>query len=258
MLQRIPSGSTDYRFPDLSFGLDDQTFKAWWQTALLAEDASDYVHFHHGTLDGARFVCALKFLSGPGKRELSTDIVLQSYLIAKNLSVHQNDSVKYRHEAQLIYESDPVQWLLARVTYRSERLERERVALRTAEKLHELFDRVSPSESEEDALSKEKKGGMLRKNYTKKLATERAVLDAGLRFMSVGSKERSLEDNRRDRGAHRRAIEESEMRDKSAGKAPTSTEEAKLLMIMLRDAFGNEQFAKIVAEIEPPALTSGD
>lgn len=257
MLERIPAGSTEYRFPDLAFGLNDQAFQAWWSTALLAEDASEYVSFHHGSLDGARFVCALKYFSGPGRRDRSSDLIVQAYLLCKNLPTEYATRVKYKHEAQLLYESDPVQWLLEKLSYRGERLERERVSLRTAEKIHELFDRTRTPQSDDEAAEIAMKSGMPQ-DYEKKLATEKLALDAGIRFMSVGTKEKTLEDSRRDKRSMQRAIEENEMKSRSAGKAPTSVEEAKLLMLMLKEAFGPEQFTKIVAEVEPKALTDGE
>lgn len=231
---------SDYRFPDLAFGLDKPTFDAWWASAMLPEDASEYVHFQRGTLDGARFVCALKYFSGPGRSEANSDIIVQSYIVAKNLPKEAAKYPNYRQEAQIVYNSDEVQWLLEKLHYRSERVVRERVALRTADKIEELFDRTKNVKASDEA-AEQAMNGSVPTDYKDKLATEKVALDAGIRFVSASAKERVIEEARRDKRAVQRAITEAGMKEKVTGSPPTAYEAVPLLA-MIRESLGEQAF----------------
>jgi hypothetical protein len=219
--------------------LTREAFERWWTLVLMPEDSSEYVRLYGGTLDGARFVCALDYLTNVSQRTFTDDLVTRAYLIAIG-QPDAPDTAKSNFEARALLEDDAVQALLDRVRYHTERRSAERLARRASRKIEELFDRA---EDPQTAL-----------NYEQQLATERTAVAASLQFRrQVDIKEARIETARMKR-AVADAQNRSSAPDPSGEHALPSPGEAKQFLAMLRDRYGPDTFAEIMQSVTPPAL----
>lgn len=236
----------------VGFGLSDDTFNAWWYGAVLPEDANEFVHFYGGTLDGARFVCALSYLTNVERRTVANDVIVRAYLAAKNLPDSELKNVKVRYEAQALYDEDSVQTLLERVRRRARYAAEDRIVSRTAAKIEELYDRVRPVPTDENEIAEfQMNGGIV--NAEMRYDTEKLALDASLRFMQNTTKERALDQTRRDKRAIASAMAANQGKAADAAALPNA-DEFKQFLAMMRDALGAEQFAEAIASMVPAAL----
>lgn len=240
----------------IGFGLSDDDFNRWWHGALLPEDANEFVHFYGGTLDGARFACALTYLTNVDRRAMSNDIIVRAYLAAKNLPDSELRNVKARYEAQALYDEDSVQTLLERVRRRTRYAAEDRIIARTAAKIEELFNRTrTVPDGDDERAEFEMNGGIV--NAELRFDTEKLALDAALRFMANTTKERSHDMVRRDKRAFAAAVAANQGKARDAS-APPNADEAKQFLAMLHETLGTEQFTEIVASMIPAALPSGN
>lgn len=251
---RLPAGERGLRL-----GLDEETFNRWWYHALLPEDASEFVHLHNGTLEGARFVCALDAMTGIDRRALSGDVITRAYCAARNLPEAEMRSPKVRYEAQALYDTDAVQELLDRVRYRAGRVAWERIAALTVAKIEDLYARtrspegVDDNAKSDDAAEMAMNGSAVAFDPEERRKTEALALDASLRFMANATKERSLDATRRDKRALAQAMNmnKAAARDTSALPDP---ENFKHFLVMVREAIGVDAFEEAIASLKPAAL----
>lgn len=221
------------------FQLNDDLFNQWWKRALYKDEAAEYVHSNlQGTLDGARFVCALDYLTGVENRSLTTDIIVDSYALAKNLPAGSEKSAKTRIEAQAVYDDPATQYLIDCLRRRQTRVNADRIANMRVAKLEELYDRGNADRGWD--------------SYQDKLATEKLFLSGSAQFIDNSTKERSMEAARRDKAVVQRAIRSNSDRSRDTDKLP-SPEEAKQFILMLRDAYGSEKFAELMGQVALPS-----
>ena len=216
------------------FALDDDTFNRWWKFALFKDEAAEYVHSNlQGTLEGARFVCALDYLQGQESKTLNADLIVESYILAKNLPESAARDAKTRIEAQCLYDDPAVSYLMDCLRRRNVRSVAERVANMRAAKIEELYER-SASEGLEPA---------------ERLKTEQVFLQASAQVIDNATKERAMEATRRDKRSIQNAIAANSAREKDKHRLPTK-EEAKQFLLMLKDAYGDDAFREIVNPLE--------
>jgi hypothetical protein len=216
----------------LRFGLTQDIFNQWWYTALYPEQAREYIDFHRGNLDGARFVCALDHLTNVDGRGTGPDVITQAYCIANDLPDADMGSVIIRQQAQVLYESPAVQALMEAVRSKGRRLTEELIAQRALKKIDELYDRASTEAFEE---------------YGDKISTEKLALDASLRFMTNVSKERALEADRRNAKSYKEAIEKN--REKNTQLPPTLPE-IKQFLSMFREKLTPDEWRELTASMQ--------
>lgn len=217
--------------------ITDEMFNSWWEATVLPEDAAEFVHFHQGTIDGARLVCAIQYLTAVQGGKYSSDLLVQAYCLAMNIP-HQA-GVTTRQNAQLLYQSDQVEFLLERVRLRDRRLAEERIAMRTAKKIEELYERSAGLDGKEQ------------------LDTERAALEASVRYMANQSKERAQEAERRNKRAMQEAVKRSKELDMDRRRVP-SLQEVKHVLAMLVEAHGAESVSDLLRDVTPKGLRDAD
>jgi hypothetical protein len=217
-----------------AFQITDEAFNRWWNATILADQASEYVHFHQGTIDGARFACALDYLVNVQGGAWSADIILRAYAMAMNAPYDAVDSIT-KINAQKLYDSDQVKFLLDCVRSRNRRIAEERISNLTTNKIEELYERSK------ELVDKEK------------LDTERLALDSSIRYLGHQTKERSLESERRDKRAVQEAMKRSREMEGDMNRVP-SLHEVKHFIAMLVDAHGAEAVGELVQEILPKKL----
>jgi hypothetical protein len=219
-----------------AFSLSDEAFSRWWSATILPEDAANFVHLHHGTLDEARFVCAVDYITNVEGTKYGADTILRAYFLAKNLPIEMGDS-HARVNAHYLSASDAVGFLLDRVRLRSRRIAEERIANRTAAKIEELFVRASVLDGPEQ------------------LNTERLALEMGTKYLANQARERGQEEERRTKKAAQDAIKRSQEREGDMKRLP-SLAEAKNHMAMLAEGYGVEALAEILKTISPKELNA--
>lgn len=226
----------DIIHPDtgFSFQLTDEAFNRWWGATILPEQASEYVHFHQGTIDGARFACAFDYLVNIQRGNWSSDIILKAYSLAMNRPFDTLDAVT-RINAQTLYDSDQVQYLLDCVRSRNRRVAEERIANLATNKIEELYERTKTLAGKEQ------------------LNTERAALDASIRYLANQSRERAQDTERRDKRAVQEAMKRSRESEGDMQRVP-SLHEVKHFIAMLVDAHGPEAVGDLVKEVLPKQL----
>ncbi len=217
-----------------AFQLTDETFNRWWYATILPEDADEFVNLLHGTIDEARFVCAMEYITGVLNRKASADDVVMAYFMARNEPLDLKDATA-RLNATYLSQSDATLFLLDRVRSRSVRVAEQRVAARVTAKIEELFERSKGDLDEGDRLD-----------------LERLALEAGIKFMANQARERGQESDRRAKKAIKDAIERSKHTEYDVKRVP-SLAEAKLHLAMLVDAHGADAVAEIVQEVAPHA-----
>jgi len=211
------------------FDLSDSTFRRWWYAAILPEDASEYVYLLGGTMQGARFVCAVDYLTNVDRRVFTADLLVRAYCMAHLLPESEIKSARVRMEAQSLYESDAVQTLMDRVRYRASRASAERIYHLTAAKIEDLYARTNTEWAD----------------FEERRKTEALFLDSSLRLLATEAKERGQDLLRRDRRAIAAATAAGRIAATQSA-APPTLDEAKQFLAMLREHFGEEQFGKIM------------
>ena len=141
MIEGAPNYTDVYTDTGFSFELTDEAFNRWWSTTILPEDASEFVHLYRGTLDSARLVCAIDYLTNVQQGKWSADTLVKAYCLAKNLPEDGRDTTLALN-AQYLYKEDATEFLLDRVRYRSRRVAEERIASLTTTKIEELHQRA--------------------------------------------------------------------------------------------------------------------
>ena len=221
----------------LRFGLTDAQFDMWWNAALLPADADEFVHVLGGNKLGARFVCAMDYFTRIDARELTYDLIVRAYCIAKKvppeaLTATMRDT-KVRLDAQCLYDDPAVRALLERLQYRSRQIAMERIAVRTYSTVEKLYDRADAEFEPELRLNMEK-----------------AALAASTTLLSIEERRASGEAKRREARAFRNVVEMSraQMRDESA---PPTLDEAKHTILMLRELFGADTLREMISAALP-------
>lgn len=230
----MPGDSSGALATGLRFGLTDSAFDSWWRNALLPEDQSEFVHIYNGNKLGARFVCALDYLSRVDNRNTTPDVIVEAYMLAKKLDAGAASDILVRQNAQYVYEDPSVKVLLDRIRYRTRAIAMERVAAKTYAKVEELYSRADV-EADPDA----------------KLAIEKVAINAGTTLLSIDERQRTADAKRRDAKAFREAMETSRQNQRDASQAPT-LDEAKHFILMLKEQFGPEAIAQMFQEALPP------
>lgn len=220
------------------FGLDDDTFKRWWNTAITPEDAAEFVHLHCGSIDDARFVCALDQLTTDAQGCATSDLIITAYIISRNMPEGDKGLSHVKIEAQAVYESEQVKMLIDALRARHNRQARARVEAMTVARIEGLYDRIKKDDFED---------------HEERLNTEKVFLDASVRFLGVAQKERAQEKDRRDKAAIRRAMEQNQQNQRMIHAAPSGPE-AKLALEMLREQLGPEQFAEVISQFVPQSI----
>jgi hypothetical protein len=238
MKQEPPELTAIHPDTGFAFRLEDEAFRRWWAATVLPEDANEFVHLYRGTIEEARFVCAMDYIISVQRGEWSTDNVVYAYFLAKNQPVDMKDT-QARTNAHYLSNSDAVRYLLDRVRSRSRRVAEERIAARTTAKIEELFDRSLALEGKE------------------RLETERAALETSIKFMGNQARERGQESDRRAKKAIQAAVEESKNYDYDTKRLP-SLAEAKLHLAMLIDGYGTEAIKELVEGLTPLSITDGN
>lgn len=216
------------------FRLDDEGFSRWWAATVLPEDAQEFVHLLGGTIDEARYVCAIDYLTNVLGEQAGADTTVKAYFLAKNETIDLKDS-HARTNAHYLSQSDATTFLLDRVRLRNRRIAEERIAGRTTAKLEELFERSRLLEGREQ------------------LETEKAALDGSLKFLANQARERGQEQDKRAKKAIQTAMERSRHTEYDVSRPP-SPAEAKLHLSMLIDTLGPEIVADLVRELTPLGL----
>lgn len=221
--------------PDTGFAfrLSDEAFSRWWAATVLPEDAEQFVNLYHGTIDEARYVCAVDYLVNVMGQTPSADLVVTAYFLARNEPIDLKDS-HARTNAHYLSNSDAAAFLSDRVRNRSRRISEERIASLTTTKIEELYSRANSLEGQE------------------RLATERAALETSIKYLGNQSRERGQESERRAKKAVQNAIERSRATEYDVKRVP-SPAEAKLHIAMLVDTLGADAVASIVQEVAPHA-----
>ena len=234
---RLPPGHASAPVKDggIRFGLDEAAFLRWWHAAVLAEDADEFVHLYGGTMDQARFVCSLDYLTSIDQQAVGSDVIVRAFVTARNLPEDSMRDIGVRMEAQAHYTSPPVMTLMDRVRYRSERAFEERIRRQTAARLEAMYTRVRKMDEDDPAL----------------LSVERGVLDASVKFLAMTQKDRHHVDDLRARRSIADAAARSREVNADQLKAP-SKEEAKNFMVMLRETLGDEEFAEALKQVALP------
>ena len=217
----------------LRFGLSQETFDRWWESAITVDDGEKFVHVYQGNMLGARFVCAIDLLKL--NHPLTADIIVQAYLAAAEIPDEHLKNHIHRISAQALYDDPSVQWLLDQVQYRSDRAARERIARRMSRRLERLYDETENPESLRD------------------VGLQKVIMEGSSRFLLLQSREKQADDMRRDKIAMQKAIAQGKMSEGETHKIPT-LEEAKHFLHMLRDHFGAAEFSKILGDVTPHKL----
>ena len=221
--------------PDTGFAfqLSDEAFSRWWAATVLPEDADQFVNLYHGTIDEARYVCAIDYLTNVMGQTPSSTTVMTAYFLARNEPVDLKDS-HARTNAHYLSSSDATEFLSDRVRLRARRIAEERIASLTTTKIEELYGRALSLEGPE------------------KLATERTALETSIKYLGNQSRERGQESERRAKKAVQNAIDRSKSLEYDVKRVP-SPAEAKLHIAMLVDTLGVDVVADIVQEVKPHA-----
>lgn len=235
----------DFKPPDLTvphpdtgfaFRLSDEAFSRWWTATVLPEDSTEFVHLLHGTLDEARYVCAIDYITNVEGTAMGADVTVRAYFLAKNKPVDMTDS-HARANAQYLSSTDAVAFLLDRVRYRSRRVAEERIANRAIAKIEELFERSAGLEGKEQ------------------LDTERAALETSIKYMANQGKERAQEADRRSKKAAQDAITRNREGEGDMKRLPSQAE-AQLHLAMLAEGYGVETLQEMLKTIAPKALNA--
>ena len=217
---------------DLKFRLSDKEFMSWYSSSITKEDAYEFVYIFKGTNKEARFVCALDYFNRNDKT-LSNNVILEAYCISDNIPVDYT-SPQLRMNAQYLFETNAVHFLLDRVKYRAKRNAEEELINLSTRKIKDWFERADTAEMKDD-----KKAGM-------RLEVEKVAVEAALRFSSTMSKERQQDIARREKKSIQEGIERAKQME-TEKKALPSESEAKQLLIMLATSY-KEQFQEWVKE----------
>jgi hypothetical protein len=230
----------DVIHPDtgLAFALSDEAFNRWWATSILPEDAAEFVHLHHGTIEEARFVAALDYLTNVQQGPWNSDTIIRAYCLAQNRALDMRDSL-VRANAQYILESPATSYLLDRVRYRSRRIAEERIANRTTTKIEEIFERTTILDGAE------------------RLNTERLALEMGIKYLSNQSRERGQEAERRAKKAVQSAMEYSRNSETDEKRVPTLAE-AEHFLAMLAEHHGSEAIVGLLQKRLPGGNRTSD
>jgi len=162
------------------------------------------------------------------------DHIYRAYIVAAEIpALDVNDPV-HRINAEIIYKQDATGWLLDRVRYRASREVHERIRKRTARRLEKLYD-----ESEEGELLTD-------------AALQRTVLDGANKFLAMGAREQAARDATRQKAALEKALERASVAD--GPKALPTKEDVRHFLQMIRDEFGGDVLAELVAEVAPKKL----
>jgi hypothetical protein len=234
--EQPPDYSATYTDTGFAFELTDEAFNRWWSASILPEDAAEFVHLHHGTMDSARFVCALEYLTTVQSGRWSADTLVKAYCLAKNIPEDLRDATTAQN-TQYLYKEDATQFLLERVRYRSRKIAEERIASLTTTKIEELYQRSKYLDGKEQ------------------LDAERLALEAGNKFLANQARERGAENERRNRRAMQQALERSRQAEYDVARVP-SLPEAKNFIAMLMEAHGAEAMADMVASLLPKELNA--
>lgn len=213
--------------PDTGFAfhLSDESFNRWWSATVLPEDSAEFCHLHRGSIEEARFVCAVDFLTTICKEKAGADTTLKAYCLAQNRALDMQDAT-LRTNAHYLAQGEAVAFLLDRVRSRSRRLAEERIASRAAAKIEALLD------SAED------------------LETTKVALDAALKYMANQARERGQESERRQKKAVQDAMDTTRKTEYDYKRVP-SLAEARLHIAMLVDAHGPDAVSQFVQEVAP-------
>lgn len=217
-----------------AFALSDESFSRWWAATVLPEDATEFVHLLHGTIEEARYVCAIDYITNVEGKDPGADVTVRAYFLAANRPVELSDP-QGRLNAIHMASTNAVKFLLDRVRLRSRRIAEERIAARTVAKIEELYERSSQLEGKEQ------------------LDTERAALETSIKLMGNQARERQQESDRRAKKAAQDAITRSREQEGDMKRLP-SLAEARLHLAMLVDGHGEEAIAALVKELSPRAI----
>jgi hypothetical protein len=232
VLESIPP--KDYIERGHAFGLDRDTFEQWWAYTVDPKDASEFVHFHHGSLEGARYVCALEELLSREGSAISSDCIVRAYCAAYVMPFESMHDQDVKIQAQLLHQLDSTQWLLDRVHYRNRQQTEARLAAIATRKI----EQISQDDDEEPDLKK-----------------KQVVIDASLRFLSIQQKERQAEQVRRDKRSHQAMLDRAQTMEKHVEGDP-SISEVKQFFVRMKETFGAEAINAIIQEVFP-ALPAG-
>lgn len=211
----------------LRFGLSDDAFKRWWAMALTTIDADEYVHLYGGDMDGARMVCVLDHLTHSELAPKEQGLIERAYVIAKDLPERYLHEIKTKTDAFYLYNLDSTRMLMECVRRNAKRFIEDEITLRSTRKIKELYDRAE-EECGEDRLK-----------------TERVALDGSMQWLSLQERARAADAQRRDKRAAAQAIATGKQQLKIAQAVPT-IDEAKQFIVMLKEAYGEEAFVKLV------------
>ncbi len=208
--------------------LTPDVFERWWSTAVRPDDGSEFVHGpFRGTQEAAYFCCAYDLLRS---RNENRDIVVQAYLISQNIDPSASKSAGVRIAAQGMYDEDSVQFLLDKVEYRKRAESEERIHAIAVAKIEELNLRSKDEGFFED--------------YEGRLATEKLVLDASLRYMADRTKQKSVDMKRREQRALRESMVKGKAELKNVTALPTK-EEIRQFAQMAKDMLTEKEFDEI-------------
>jgi hypothetical protein len=217
-----------------------ETFERWWQTSVRPEDQDEFVHGpHRGDDEAAHFCCAYDILrtkhGGPGAKP-AHDIVVQAYVISQGMDPAAARMATVRIAAQGMYDQDSVQFLLDKVEYRKRAEAEERIHAIAVAKIEELNLRTKDGKSIEDSEDP----------YKDKLATEKLLLDASLRYMADRTKQKSVDMKRRENRALRESMSKGTEQLKNVTALPTK-EEIRQFAQMAKDMLTDKEFDEIFA-----------
>jgi hypothetical protein len=225
----------DIIHPDtgLAFALSDEAFMRWWSSTILVEDAYEFSYLHAGTIYEARFVCALEFLMTVQQLGHNGETIIRAYCLAQNQPLDMQDAL-VRSNAQSLYSTPAVGFLMDCVRKRSRRIAEERIANRTTTKIEEVFERTKGLTGKE------------------RLETERLALQMGLTYLSNQSRERGAETERRSRKAVQSALERSRHAEADEQRVPGLAEVDHFLS-MLVEHHGSDAIEELLRKKLPSA-----
>lgn len=235
----------------IAFGLTKDVFSDWWFHRLLAEDANEFVHVYGGTLEGARFVCALDYLSNVDQRKLGSDIITRAYCLAMDLEL-QSQTGSVAVSAEGLYREDSVQFLLQRIRLRSSDYAVSKLYGRAVAKINELYDRTAPVLDNDEAAERQM-NGLYVADLEERRKHEELALRASTELVKEHNRNLREDTERREKRVIALKLAEGAAKDSQQFALP-SPDEAKQFLVMLRESYGIEQFQEILNAVEPKAL----
>jgi len=207
--------------------LAHETFAAWWYYAILPEDCDEFVKLHRGTMDGARMVCALDYLTNVDRRDLSPGVVIRAYLLALEMPESRLTDAAVRYSAQNLYDEPSVQTLYARLRSREATVGEEMVRRLFVGKLQKTYEKADLSAAEMAAM------------FTGSAA-----------LINAGHKREALQQTRRDKAAIRNAAIKNDDNMVNVTRLPR-LEEVRANLLMLKAEYGDQWFTDLLASLQP-------